>query len=239
MKYQLAVNFPIHNEAISISIILDEWIEKLEDLNINYCLVLSEDGSKDNTKEILREKASKNKRLIDNLTDDRRGYGGAVLSGVTLADAEYILCVDSDGQCDPEDFKKFWNNRNLLDLSDNKVLFGYRDPRVDSFVRKIYSFCFRVLHFVLFPNRVKDPSCPYVFIKKTSFNILKDLLVFTKEGFWWGFIAACIKRKFEIIELSVNHRNRKSGKTQVYHINKIPGIALRNAIGLVKIKFLK
>ena len=53
------------------------------------------------------------------------------------------------------------------------------------------------------------------------------------------FVAGCKKIDSSIIELPVNHRVRMEGETQVYKISKIPSIALRNAIGLLKIKFMK
>ena len=53
--YELAVNFPIHNEEKSIISVLNEWIIELDKLKIAYCLVISEDGSNDKTKSGLSE----------------------------------------------------------------------------------------------------------------------------------------------------------------------------------------
>ena len=99
--YELAVNFPIHNEEKSISKVLNEWILELNQLKIDYCLVLSEDGSRDKTKSILSKFIIDNKRIVDNIVEKKRGYTGAVTSGIKIADAKYILCIDSDGLCDP------------------------------------------------------------------------------------------------------------------------------------------
>ena len=48
-----------------------------------------------------------------------------------------------------------------------------------------------------------------------------------------------IKKKtdFNLIEIDINHKKRIDGKTNVYQLRKIPSIAIRNAIGLLKIKF--
>ena len=51
--YELAINLPIHNEEKSIANVINEWVVELDKLNINYCLIASEDGSTDNTKAIL------------------------------------------------------------------------------------------------------------------------------------------------------------------------------------------
>ena len=37
--YQLAVNFPIHNEEKSILTVLNEWKSELDKLKIDYCLI--------------------------------------------------------------------------------------------------------------------------------------------------------------------------------------------------------
>ena len=57
------------------------------------------------------------------------------------------------------------------------------------------------------------------------------------EGFWWGFIACCLLNKIKIIEIEINHRKRIDGDTNVYKVNKLPMIAIRNAIGLLKLRF--
>ena len=57
-----------------------------------------------------------------------------------------------------------------------------------------------------------------------------------KEGFWWGFTAIAAINKFSIKEVNINHRKRIYGQTNVYKIYKIPSIAIRNAIGLLKIR---
>ena len=58
------------------------------------------------------------------------------------------------------------------------------------------------------------------------------------EGFWWGFIAACIKTKKNILEIDIDHKQRGEGNTNVFHLKKIPSIAIRNIIGLIRIKFI-
>lgn len=133
--YDIAVNLPIYNEDKTISRVIDEWTDHLKDKNINFCIIFSEDGSTDSTKTILENYLDKNKIFINNIVEYRRGYSGAVTSGITFADSKYILCIDSDGQCDPKNFDSFWENRDSAN-----IIMGYRNPRVDSLARKLYSF---------------------------------------------------------------------------------------------------
>jgi hypothetical protein len=59
-----------------------------------------------------------------------------------------------------------------------------------------------------------------------------------REGFWWGFVAASRKMKIKFDEVEIEHFKRSEGDAG-YQLNQMPGIILRNTIGLFKIKFSK
>ena len=232
--FELAVNFPIHNEEKSIISVLNEWIIELDKLKINYCLVISEDGSNDKTKSVLSEFILNNKkRVIDNMAEEKRGYTGATISGIKIADAKYILCVDSDGQCDPSDFIKFWNKR--FEISDS-VMIGNRKNRKDNNLRLLCSKFYGIFHYLMFPNKIKDPSCPYVLFEKRLIEKIDVYLNYVEEAFWWLFVAACIKKKIKIYQTDINHRERFHGITQVYKLHKFPIIFIKNCLGLLKLR---
>ena len=74
---------------------------------------------------------------------------------------------------------------------------------------------------------------------KSDFEKLPiKLLEQMKEGFWWGFVATCKKINFNFVEVPIEHFQRKKGESG-YGILKLPGIIIRNIIGLLKIKFSK
>ena len=236
-QIELTIIFPIFNEQETIKETLCEWKNTLDKLQIKYEIILAEDGSTDNTKKILNDLLITNRDLfISNIEEKKRGYANAIRSSIRIAKGKYILNVDSDGQCDPEDFINFWEKRDLL---ENGIIIGHRSSRKDSFQRLLMSKFFLILHRTLFFSNVKDPSCPYVLSKKEFFVEINSYLKFMVEGFWWGFIAICLKKKIKIHQVEINHRLRLSGQTNVFHLNKIPSIALRNIFGLIKLKFLK
>jgi hypothetical protein len=73
--------------------------------------------------------------------------------------------------------------------------------------------------------------------KKETFKRLPDkFLLEMREGFWWGFVAVSKKKKINFNEVKIDHFKRLGGESG-YKLNKIPGIILRNTIGLLKIKF--
>ncbi len=234
---KLSIVLPIYNEEKSIKKTILEWKDELDLLKIDYEIILAEDGSKDDTKNILLELISndKNKIYVNNIVEKKRGYGGAIISSVKIANGEFILYADSDGQCNPKDFINFWNKKELI---NEGIIIGNRKTRSDTLFRLIMSKTFKIIHRILFYSKVKDPSCPYVLCKKKTFLEIEKYLIYMSEGFGWGVVAACIKTKKNILEIDIDHKKRSEGKTNVFHLNEIPSIAIRNIIGLLRIKLI-
>lgn len=229
----LSVILPVHNEVNSLAKILSDWQKEIDRLRISYEFVVSEDGSTDGTKELLTElRKTYPIRLCQE--EARRGYGKAVIDGINLAGSRYILCIDSDGQCNPGNFASFWNNRDAAD-----VLIGWRTNRQDVLIRKLYSGLFKRVFNLLFRNHLHDPSAPFVLFKKQRVSQLISYLQFLQEGFWWGFIGACLKKNLTIREIPIEHLVRSSGGTRVFVFSKIPQIAGRNILGLFKLRLAK
>ena len=234
---KLSIVLPIYNEEKSIKKTILEWKNELDLLKIDYEIILAEDGSGDNTKNILFELINddKNKIYLNNIVEKKRGYAGAIISSVKIANGEFILYVDADGQCNPKDFINFWNKKEFI---SEGIIIGNRKTRADTLFRLIMSKSFKIIHRILFYSKVKDPSCPYVLCRKKTFLELEKYLIYMVEGFGWGFVAACIKTKKNILEIDIDHKKRNEGKTNVFHFNEIPSIAIRNIIGLLRIKLI-
>ncbi len=226
----LNIILPVYNEKDTIETVLNEWHQILKNHKFSFSFIICEDGSTDGTKDVL-QKLVKKYPLYLNQKQERRGYGSAVVDGISAAQAEYILCIDSDGQCDPRDFASFWNKKHSAD-----VLIGRRTRRADPLQRKLFSFTFGLLFSFLFPNKIHDPSAPFVLFKKATIQPYISYLRYLQEGFWWGFIGMCVKKNIALWELPINHRKRLKGDTQVFKTNKIFDIALRNIVGLYKLK---
>ena len=112
LNEKLEILMPAHNEGKS----LEETIIKIYDVvksKISFSFIICEDGSTDDTVEILnRLKLKYPIILLSHPT--KKGYSNAVIDGIKHATADYLLVMDSDGQCDPKEIFKFWDNRKKL-----------------------------------------------------------------------------------------------------------------------------
>jgi dolichol-phosphate mannosyltransferase len=223
------VLLPVHNEAESIEATIREIHTELS-ARINVGFIVCEDGSKDNTKEILRNLATELPLRL-NLSDERKGYSRAVREGMHMLQADYLLCLDSDGQCDARDFWKFWDSRATCD-----VVLGWRTDRADTLIRRTFSRFFYLIYRIVLGVTVHDPSCPYVLIPRAVSARLVDQLGAMQQGFWWEFVARVHRAGYRILELPVHHRLRAAGVTQVYKWQKMPGIFVRHVAALFRIR---
>ena len=229
---KISIVFPVYNEEDNLEKLISDWHKKLkEKLDNQFEFVIVEDGSKDRTKQIIKD-LEKNYPIVNLSQDERRGYTKAVLDGIKGSNGEYILCTDSDNQIKVSSLVENLNNLPF----DEAFLFGYRNPRKDPFNRLLYSQLFKIYHDIIFNSKLKDPSCPFVLGKKKLYMSLPfEELSKMKEGFWWGFVGVCIKKKISFKEVPIEHFSRQTGEAG-YKLTSLPGIILRNFIGLLKIR---
>jgi dolichol-phosphate mannosyltransferase len=225
---ELQILLPIHNEGASIAATVREIYEELSPI-VRVEFLLCEDGSKDNTKQVLRELATTvPARLL--LSDERKGYSRAVRDGMMESDAPFLLCLDSDGQCDPKDFRLFWEHRN-----DSDLLIGWRVHRADTALRKGMSRTFFAIWKSLYHVPIHDPSCPFILARREVIDNIAKTMGAMREGFWWEFSARVGRSGYSIREFPVHHRDRAAGVTQVYRLSKLPRIGYQHFMALFRI----
>jgi hypothetical protein len=228
------VVLPVHNEADSIGVTLQEFNQVVAvDGKIPIRFVICEDGSRDNTVEVLKKLSE---TLPIHLISDpeRKGYSRAVIDGFRATTSHLVAFIDSDGQCDPHDFASFVEAHRT---GEYDLVFGYRNPRHDHPIRLIMSAAFGFVYRRFFAIPLRDPSCPFLLITQPALQrVMQGNLGILKQGFWWEFCARCIAAGLRIKQLPVAHRTRTAGQTQVYRPSKVPRIAGEHLLGLLALK---
>ena len=161
---KLYVIIPAYNEGMNIEQCIDDWYPIVERHNGNgeSRLVIINDGSKDNTYEIM-QKLAKDKPLFTPLTKANGGHGDTVLYGYRYAishDADYIFQTDSDGQTDPAEFEEFWEAREKYD-----AVIGNRIERGDGKDRKFVENIVCLLLRMIFGVKIEDANAPFRLMK--------------------------------------------------------------------------
>jgi glycosyltransferase involved in cell wall biosynthesis len=99
----LTVVVPIYNEAASLPDFLPHLTRYCR--RRNWRLIFVNDGSQDDSPKILRPYENPPQVVIVHHKVNR-GYGGALKSGISMADTTYVVTIDGDGQHNPEDIDK-------------------------------------------------------------------------------------------------------------------------------------
>ena len=232
MNRNLTLILPAYNEGESIRTTLLEIDTKIQSTR-KVSLFVSEDGSKDNTREEVLESAKlvKNCQIILAEPAKRLGYSRGVLRGIKECQSELIGFMDADGQCDPADLESL-----LQKVEKGKIVVGYRNPRNDSKARIAYSKAFGLAYQLFGGPKRKDPSSPFIVCFSEDIQFLTSTTPHLSFGFWWEFQTRIHKRGLGVVEVPVNHRVRAAGETQVYALKRIPKIVYTHLVGLYKLR---
>ncbi len=193
--------------------------------------IVCEDGSTDDTVQVI-ERAAQTLPIELISSPQRKGYSRAVIDGLMAAKAPVVAFIDSDGQCDPRDFPALLEQMQSADL-----VVGYRNPRHDAWYRKLMSRAFKLVYELLFPVRLKDPSCPFLAIRRSCLDaVLAGHPGLLRQGFWWEFNARAAAAGLRVSQIPCNHRERLAGTTKVYSPRRIPGIAAEHLAALFALR---
>jgi glycosyltransferase involved in cell wall biosynthesis len=95
----VSVIVPAYNEATTI----EQVVERLEQLDLNLEILLCDDGSKDETPEIINRLEAERPSVRGLIADRNRGKGAAVRMGIDASKGDIVLIQDADLEYDPVD----------------------------------------------------------------------------------------------------------------------------------------
>ena len=214
----ISILIPSFNEQKTILNVLNR-ISKTMDPSINYEVVIINDGSTDNTLELLEQ----NKNLYNQLITYERNYGkgNAVKKGLELSKGKYVFFQDADLEYDPIDINKFIKliNRFEPDLIIGSRLNYSEYTRSHNILNKFGNKAITLLFNLFYNTTFTDIYSCYACFKK---DLLNEKNLKTK-GFEQHAEILCkvIKKgkKFYEVPINYNGRTHEEGKKiKFYHI---------------------
>lgn len=197
-KKNLSIVIPVFNEEKSIREVIDQLTKELSSLNLNYEIIVVDDGSTDSTLKILKQ--IKNIQIITH--PENKGNGAAIKTGLKNACYDHVLFFDGDGQHRPEYIKDFLPYLNDYDMLAG-ARYGYKGP----FIRQPGK---KILHWLvnfLVKIKIPDINCGFRVVNKKYVlkfeNLICDsfsfyttsLLIFISEGLNIKFIPIKINKR--------------------------------------------
>ena len=222
---KLSIIIPIYNEEESIERLYHELNSVLKGLSLNYEIIAVNDGSVDNSYQVIKEIAQKDNNF--KVINFRKNFGqtAAMSAGIDMSQGEIIIPMDSDLQNDPADIPKFLDEiKKGFD-----VVSGWRKDRQDKLLtRKIPSWMANYLISFITNVKLHDYGCTMKAYKK---EVIKDIRFYGEMHRFIPAYTAWYGAK--VGEIPVNHRLRKYGRTK-YNILR----TFRVVLDLLTVKFL-
>jgi len=200
---KLTLILPVLNQE---KIIKDAYIDIVKNLNklkINFEIILVENGSTDNTWEVI--KGFKNEFTIP--IKCSKGYGNAVLSGIQIAKGEFISYMPSDGQIDSKIFSKLFNEKLFNNYQIVKVKRTSRESILRFIVMKTFSYILRLVFNTPLldingsPKILKSQNIKYLNLQSRDSFIDAELIIKSSNLGW------------KVIEIPMRNLNRLGGES--------------------------
>jgi glycosyltransferase involved in cell wall biosynthesis len=163
---RLAVVVPVYNEEATLEAVIEVWRGVFDPLGIEREFLVVDDGSTDGTGAVLRALAARHASEIAVIEQPNAGHGAACRAGYERAaggEAGWVLQIDSDGQCDPTAFPRFWELRARCDC-----VFGRRISRGDGWARAVVSRACSAVAAALARRAAGDVNVPYRLMRREA-----------------------------------------------------------------------
>ena len=203
IRYSIVV--PVYNESRVINDLYTQLTHVMENLKEPYELVFVEDGSKDNSLDLLKQIGDLDHHVVIVEHCMNFGQSAALANGFLQAGGEVIISMDGDLQHDPGDIPGFVNKIN----EGYEIVSGWRVDRVDNlWSRKIPS---RVANWLMAKISGIDLHDFGTTFKAYKRNVLDNIELM---GEMHRFIPALISRKgASVCEIPIKNIVRPQGKS--------------------------
>ena len=215
---ELSVFLPCYNEVQNLPQTVKNVLTNLKRVAEKYELIIVNDGSKDDTRQVAEKFAAKdqNIRIVDHPIN--RGYGAAFKSGLYAAKYAWISFIDADGQFDFSEIDQFIKIQNETTAD---LVIGYYRKRQVAPMRKLNTFAWQMVVFLLFGFRVRDIDCGFKLISKKVVDTIPKLESERGAFISSEFLIKAKKKGYRIVEIPVTHYPRLKGEGTGAKLNVI------------------
>ena len=202
----LSIVVPIYNEEESLPFLVNQLLEVLQPMEETFELVLVNDGSSDNSAEVIKKLSFDIPELVGVLLRKNYGQTAAMAAGFDISSGEIVVTLDGDLQNDPADIPLLVNKiRDGFDLVS-----GWRYRRQDAAIsRKLPSKIANRLIGKVTGVRLNDYGCSLKAYRK---EVLTDMRLYGELHRFLPVLANIEGAR--ITEVKVNHRARQFGSSK-------------------------
>lgn len=203
----ISVVVPLYNEAESLPE-LAKWIERVMDENkFSYEIIFVNDGSTDNSWEVIKSLQEKNKAIGG--ISFRRNYGKspALNTGFARAKGDVVITMDADLQDSPDEIPELYR---MITEDGYDLVSGWKQKRYDPLSKTIPTKLFNATARAVSGIKLHDFNCG---LKAYKREVVKHIEIYGDMHRWIPFLAKSVGYT-KIGEKVVHHQARKYGHTK-------------------------
>ncbi|MEJ5378165.1 MAG: glycosyltransferase family 2 protein [bacterium] len=220
-----SIVIPIFNESENLRPLAQGIIGVMESIGEEFELIFVDDGSLDQTVEILRNLNQEDPRVCYLRLDANSGQSTALWAGLKEARGQVIITMDGDLQNDPQDIPLLLKN-----LEDCDVVTGWRQKRRDPWLKRVST---RVANFVrdmVTMEQIRDTGCGFKAFRR---HCLEAVVPF--DGLHRFLPTLFRMRGYRVKEVPVSHHPRRHGVSKYNIRNRL----FRGILDLLGVRWLK
>ena len=212
---QLSIVIPAYNEAESLPVLLKQIELTLKTHSYDAEVIFINDGSTDNTPEVLEALAVSTQLFPIQVIHFKRNQGKAeaLTAGFDAATGDFVITMDADLQDDPGEIPKLLDE---LHSGGYDVISGWKFPRKDPFEKRAFSFIFNNVTAGITGVKLHDMNCGF---KAYRTEVVKELHLY---GDLHRYIPILTHQAgYRNGEVKVKHHPRRFGVSK-YGLKRIP-----------------
>ncbi|MBI4062477.1 glycosyltransferase family 2 protein [Candidatus Gottesmanbacteria bacterium] len=206
----LTIFFPTLNDAKILPYLIKRAYEAARLVTDDFEIVVINDGSTDDTTEVIKklQKKYKNLRLVEHAKT--LGYGAALQSGFASARKAFVFYTDGDGQYDPQELADL--AKKMTD--DVDVVNGYKRVRHDEFIRRLLGYLYNRLVHGVYRLPIRDIDCDFRLIRRELLDRFE--LTASSGVVCLELILNLDRAGARFVEVPVHHFPRVHGRSRFF-----------------------
>ena len=211
MSVYLSIVVPLYNEEESIEILLSNILKAGVNFNFDYEIIFVDDGSTDNTWEVIERLKETTQKLKAIKLRQNCGQTAAMVAGFDHAAGEIIVTMDGDLQNDPSDIALL-----LEKIKEGyDIVSGWRKNRKDNFPRVFLSKVANTIISLTTGVKLHDYGCS---LKAYRAECIKSINAYGEMHRFFPALASMTGAR--VTEVPVKHHPRTCGVSK-YGLNRI------------------
>ena len=220
----LSIIVPVFNEEDSLEELHRQITSVETETNQAFEIIFVDDGSKDNSWNVLKKIATANNNV--KCIRFRRNFGkaAALRAGAAETTSPLVITIDADLQDDPAEIPRFIEALG----EDYDLISGWKEKRNDPLGKTLPSKVFNWLIGLMTGVKLHDHNCGFKLYRREIFDEVK------LYGEMHRFVPVLATAKgFRVKEIPVNHRAREHGVSK-YGLERLP----KGFLDLLTVSFL-